>query len=178
MIRDKHQYAVALRALKDKQLEYDTMKEGLDLANFAPEKKLKILAPIQKAIYELAAEIAEWEEFHGTEVPEKFTFKNIGQALIAWRIGLDVSPETLAEKLGDNGSALVSYDEGRFYQGASKERMLAVAKALGLKVDVLLLLIKKEEQRLARENARANESPGPLIQTTFNEDNFSDEEEE
>lgn len=136
MIKTQAEY---LELQKQLELEGQTLtlqRENLLAAGLSPAQLDAAMEPLLDFYEQLQEEIGFYERIMRKDFSALQSFESVGRLLIALRIAQDWSQAKLAANLGVSPS-VVSRDEKDEYHGASKEKIVRVARALGYRLSHL-----------------------------------------
>jgi HTH-type transcriptional regulator / antitoxin HipB len=140
MIQNEHQYKVTQNQLKNlgqALIELLKIKNDLRLRQFSARQK-----GLEMSIATLRQEIEEYDSLKQQKTAIKIAeLQELPLALIKARIALGMTQKELAEKMGVKEQQ-VQRDEADRYSSAGFQRIVEIAKVLGIKIQETEVLLK------------------------------------
>jgi ribosome-binding protein aMBF1 (putative translation factor) len=137
MIRTETEYRNTKKQLEEFEARHDAKIAELKKLKLTPKQIRRATAPDRAFYDQMKAEVETYEKLKEGDIATFSALvtsltmaENVGAILIASRIFKGLKQSELAERLGVDPSQ-VSRDERTEYQGATADRLAAVAKVLG-----------------------------------------------
>lgn len=143
MIANERQYGITKTAIE--RFEKALAQVDERAAERHPRLQQAMRAGMESQLEELRAQVAEYEALRDGRVRSLVVpLEGLPDALIAGRIACGLTQKDLAERVGVKPQQIQYYEQTR-YAGASHHRIIAFCQALGLDVQVRVLLPVREE---------------------------------
>ncbi len=139
MIKNEHQYKITKTWINKFQHSLASLENNQEKQKNDPLGWEILRQSYQSQLTNLQEEIAEYEGLVNHNLNDSFSFQltkltDIGKILIKLRIGLKMTPSTLAMLAGLNEQDIISYEEEE-YQNASFIDILTISDILGIKIN-------------------------------------------
>ncbi len=139
MIKNEHQYQITKTWINKFQHSLASLENNQEKQKNDPQGWEILRQSYQSQLTNLQEEIAEYEGLVNHNLNDSLSFQltkltDIGKILIKLRIGLKMTPSTLAMLAGLNEQDLSSYEKQE-YQNASFIDILTISDVLGIKIN-------------------------------------------
>jgi HTH-type transcriptional regulator/antitoxin HipB len=143
MIRNKSEYELARKQLKDEQERVHAHWKLLEKEGLTAGAIERVIAPMKSFQLLLREDIDNYTRACSGDFRELNNFENLGQLLIGLRIHLGLSQRELARRLEIDESQ-VSRDERNEYRNATIDRVQKILQVLGVSLVTRVDLLAKK----------------------------------
>ena len=133
MLKSEQEYVLALRRIEDDREVAARQREELAAVGLNPQEIEHAMEPLLSFHAQLAEEVEWYQRIVAGDFTSLEELDAVGRLLIAIRIAHNISPAELAARLGVDEQQVIR-DERDEYYGFTKEELLQVSDALGVRI--------------------------------------------